>query len=189
MSRQFMALVAAVALGAATLAATEAIPTAFQDVVSDATLIVRGHITEVRSVVVPGSGIASVGTVAVDAVIKGQADGFVSIWVPGGQVGRDRFVMIGAPTLKTGQQAEFFLKRGPDNRLRPVGLSLGIFDIHAAPATGQPVVDPPLVVGRTASAGRVVRGDVRRQPMAVQEFESLVRLVMAGRRAVRRGGR
>lgn len=191
MSRHVMAVAVAVALGGGALTATEAVPTAFRVVVTEATLIVRGRITEVRSVVVPGSGIASVGTVAIDAVLKGQADTFVSIWVPGGQIGRDRFVMIGAPTLRPGQQALFFLKRGADNRLRPVGLGMGIFAIHAAPGTGQPVVNPPLVVGRTASAGAVLRGDPRRRSMTVQEFESLVRLVMAGRRPGRpgRGGR
>jgi hypothetical protein len=186
MSRHVMALAAAVALATASLTATEVVPTPFRTVVSGAALIIRGHITEVRSVVVPGAGIESVGTVAVDAVLKGQSDAFVSIWVPGGQVGRERFVMIGAPRLRTGQQALFFLERGPDNRLRPVGLSMGIFTIYAASGTGQPVVNPPLVVGRTASAGTVVRGDVRRQSMAVPEFEALVRLVMAGQQPGRR---
>ena len=44
------------------------------------------------------------------------------------------------------------------------------------------MVAPPVVGGWTAAtAGPVVRGDPRRQTMAIAEFESLVRLIVAGR--------
>jgi hypothetical protein len=46
-------------------------------------------------------------------------------------------------------------------------------------ATGRAVIDAPVVLGQTASVGPIVRGDVRRKPMAVQDFEALVRLVAA----------
>jgi hypothetical protein len=57
-------------------------------------------------------------------------------------------------------------------------MSMGIYRVHVDARTGLPVVNPPVVAGETASAGRVVRGDTRRQPFSVGEFESLVRLVM-----------
>ena len=67
---------------------------------------------------------------------------------------------------------------------------MGVYDVLPDPQTGRPAVRPPVVMGRTASAGPVVRGDVRRKLLSIQEFESLVQLIMASRGvAVPRGGR
>jgi hypothetical protein len=159
------------------LEATLLIPAEFREIVGDAGLIVRGVVTDVRSFVVSGSAIDSVATVAVESLIKGQADGFVSVRVPGGEVGRTRYVMTGAPTFRVGQRAVFFLKRGPDAGWRPVGLTMGVYRVQVEPGTSRAVVQAPVIPGRTAAtAGPVPRGDVRRRPMP---FESLVQLVMA----------
>ncbi|MFI5177231.1 MAG: hypothetical protein ACHQO8_01620 [Vicinamibacterales bacterium] len=185
MSRLLAAFVVLTA-ATASLVATEIVPMDFREVVADATLIVRGHVTDTRGVADP-AGVSTVATVAVDRVLKGQAEDFISVRVPGGTIGRYRYVFVGAPTLAVSEQAVFLLKRGPDNALRPVGLTQGIYEIRALPG-GQPVVAPPLVAPQTAAAGQVVRGDARRKLMAVAEFESLVRLVMAGQ-SVSQGGR
>jgi hypothetical protein len=188
MSRFVTTLVCVVALGA-TAAATVFVPTEFREVVADAGLIVRGHLTDVRAIAT-GATVETVGTVAVENVLKGQSDGFVSIRVPGGVVDGRRFVMVGAPELRVGEQALFFLKRGADNVWRPVGLSMGICSVHADPVTGRPVIDPPVLAGRTATAGqRIARGDPRRRPMSIQEFESMVQLVVATRAGVTGSGR
>jgi len=172
-------LIVAVLLMGASLSATVFVPTEFREVVNDAGLIVRGRITDVRAEVVADRGIESIGTISVDAVIKGAADRFVAVRVPGGVVGATRAVMVGAPRLSVNEQAVFFLKRGSDNYWRPIGLSMGIYRLQYDRASRRTLVNAPVLMGPTASAGRVVRGDVRRAPMAVPEFESLVRLVMA----------
>jgi len=178
MPRAVSSLLIAVACLTRPLLATVVVPAEFKDIVADATLIVRGHVTDVRGIVVPDRGIETVTTIAVDRAIKGPSADFVSMRVPGGVVGRNRWVMVGAPVMRVGEQAVFFLKRDPDgNGWRPVGLGMGIYAIHASPAARTPVVDPPVIAGRTAAAGRVVRGDSLRKPMAVSEFESLVRAV------------
>jgi len=192
MARKLFALWFGLALAGASLTATVVVPAEFREVVSDATLIVRGRVTDVRSFVVVGNLIDSVATVAVESVLKGQADTFVPVRVPGGEVGRTRYVLLGAPTFRVGQQAVFFLKRGPDNAWRPIGLAMGVYRVQAEPSTGRPVVRPPVVPGRTAAArGPTTRGDTRRRSLPVTEFESLVRLVMAAppAQAVPRGGR
>lgn len=165
------------------LDATSVVPAAFDEIVADSTLIVRGRVTDVRAAVVAGDGMSSFATVAVEAVLKGRAGAFVAVRVPGGQIGRSRVVMAGAPTLRVADHAVFFLARGADGTFRPVGLSMGVYRVSRDAGTGRAVVDPPLVVGVTAPVGRVVRGDVGRRSMPVQEFESLVRLV-ASRRAI-----
>jgi hypothetical protein len=81
------------------------------------------------------------------------------------------------------------LQRGSDNAWRIVGFSMGVFRVKLEPLTGRAVIDPPVLSGQTASVtGRVVRGDPRRKPVPVQEFESLVRLVMAAQ-GFPKGGR
>jgi hypothetical protein len=190
--RRVLLFVAAMALAGSFLAASETIPTQFREVVADATLIVRGHVTDVRAFVAPGGDVQTAATVAVDSVIKGQPDTFVSVRVPGGEIGRYRYVMVGAPTFRVGESAVFFLKQGSDNAWRPIGLTMGVFRVQADPSTGRAVVHPPVVSGSTSPGrGPVVRGDSRRQLMPVSDFESLVRLVIASPRnvAIPRGGR
>ena len=185
-------LLIAVALAGVSTSATVVVPTEFREVVTDAELIVRGRVTDVRSFVVPGDGIDTVATVAVEAVLKGQADGFVSVRVPGGEVGGTRVVMVGAPTFKNGDRAVLFLKHTPDTNWRPIGLTMGVYRVQAEPGTGRAIVYPPAVASasRTASA-TIVRGDPQRKLLPVGEFESLVKLVMASpaSQAVPRGGR
>jgi len=163
------------------LAAHVVVPTEFREVVAEAPLIVRGTVTDVRVVSQPGPTVESVATVAIESVLKGEADRFVSVRVPGGQVGTRRFVMVGAPTLVAGEHAVFFLRRDRSGSWRPVGLSMGVYPVRADRQTGRGVVAPPAVAGWTASVGPVVRGDTRRQTVSVQEFESMVRLIAAGR--------
>ena len=149
--------------------ATIAVPAEFREIVADAALIVRGRLTDVRAVTTIDRSIESIGTIGVDSVLKGAADRFVSIRVPGGVVGRTRVVMVGAPALPPNEQAVFFLKRGADKFWRPVGLSMGIYRVHidprdapgAHPGAGGARVDR---VGRTGRARRLApRTDGRRR--------------------------
>ena len=178
--RLLLSMTAAVAIVTATASAHVVIPAEFREVVSDSTLILRGRVTDVRSVEGP-HGIDSVATIAVENVLKGNANGFVYVRLPGGQIGNNRWVMAGVPTLRDGQRAVFFLKPGiTDTAYRPIGLSLGLYRIQPDPISGRPMVEPPVVAGRNAPAtGTITRGDTRRKQMPVTEFESLVKLVMA----------
>jgi len=181
MIRRLLVAAALIPAAGISLAAHVVVPTEFREVVADSGLIVRGMVTDVRTVRLSGGSVESFATVAVDAVLKGDAVRFVTVRVPGGQIGTRRFVMVGAPTLSAGQQAVFFLRRAGDGSWRPVGLSMGVYRLRADRATGGAVVAPPAVAGWTASAGPVVRGDTRRQTISVQEFESMVRLIATGR--------
>lgn len=163
------------------LHATLTIPADFRTVVNDASLIVRGRVTDVRSVQIPGIGVESIATIAVENVLKGQASGFVYVRVPGGIIGDRRYTAVGSPAFRVGQRAVLFLRPSPtDSTLRPIGLTMGVYPIQTDPATGKVTVEPPVLAGTTTDAnGVVVRGDRRRGPVAVSDFESLVRLAMA----------
>jgi len=100
-----------------------------------------------------------VATISVGSVLKGAPVDFVSVRVPGGTIGRSRFVMIGAPVITVGADAVWFLKRGSGDALWPVGLSMGVYRVKADAQSGLPIVDPPNVPGQTVQPGRLVRGD------------------------------
>ena len=106
--RWIFALAAAVWIAGASLAATVFVPTEFREIVADAMLIVRGRVTDVRPIAVPATGVESIVTVGVETVLKGAANGFVSLRVPGGDTGRFRHVMLGAPVLRPGERAVFY---------------------------------------------------------------------------------
>jgi hypothetical protein len=177
-------LVSLIGIVAATVAAGASVttPAGFNEVVTESSLIVRGHVTATRTIVGSAGEIATVATVAVDRVLKGTASAFVSVLVPGGDLGSTRVVMVGAPALRVNDAAVFCLGRGADGLWRPVGLASGIFRVRPDPATGRAVVNAPVTVS-SASAGPVVRGNVSRRPLTVPEFESLVRLSLARRTA------
>ena len=162
----------------ATLLASVTEPLTLRQLASGATLIARGSVTDVRAFQVPGRGIESIATVAVERVIKGEFESHVAVRVPGGLVGRYRQVKVGAPTLRINQQAVFFLKRSPDNAWRPIGMSAGVVRVRTEPATGRRLVSPVIVQDFTTPAGTVVRGDDRRRSLSVDEFEALVAAVM-----------
>jgi hypothetical protein len=186
--RPLTALVAAlVVLLSAATGASVSVPIEFRDMVAAADLIVRGRVTDVRATRSEDAGVESVATVAVENALKGTSDSFVYVRVPGGEVGRYRYVMAGAPVLRVNELAVFFLRRGADNSLRPIGLSAGIYAIGREPSTGRPVVRPPVVADRTGTAAP--RGDVRRTLVPVGDFESLVRLMVAARTAAPRSSR
>src|SRR5262245_44908633 len=148
--RSFVVSVVALFFSVLTLQANVIVPAEFREVVREASVIVRGRVTDVRSLVVPATGIESIVTVAVESRMKGDASSFVYVRVPGGEVGRSRVVMTGSPTFQIGQRAVFFLRaNGTDSTMRPVGLAQGVYRVQSEPQTGKPVVAPPLVSGVT----------------------------------------
>lgn len=135
-------------------AASTKLPADFRVTVTDATVIVRGRVTDVRAVRSVRGEVETVATIAVAAVLKGEAGAHVSLRVPGGTIGRVRTVMPGAPRVSLGDEGVYLLKRVPGGALWPVGLSSGIYRV-------------------TSTGGRPM---VRSMPLS--EFESLVTLVV-----------
>ena len=162
--------------------ATVAVPTDLADVVSTATLIVRGRVVDTRAFTDVANGpVTTAVTVAITEVLKGRAESTVTFRVHGGELGRYRHVMIGSPVFATGEVAYLFLKRAPDGALWTVGLGAGVYRVSSGSGSpGALVVNPPVVAGVTATTGApVVRGDSRRKPMSVSDFSGVVRLLMA----------
>jgi hypothetical protein len=114
-------------------------------------------------------------TLDVAAYLKGTLGSPVQFRVPGGELGRYRSILIGAPEFAINQHVIVFLgARGPSVPY-VLGLSQGVFRLVAARNGSGWLVTPPPVLPAVAGPARLVRGDAGRQPMPLADFERQVR--------------
>ena len=173
------ALAAAVAAGPAARA-TVLVPAELGELVRESQAIVHGRVVDVTAVWADGRRrIDSLVTLEVDEYLKGDFGAQVTIRVPGGQIGRYRSVMVGAPSFAEGDEVVLLLgARGPSIPY-VLGLSQGVFRVVEDPQTrARVVVPPPLAAGVDVQA--VKRGDGARRPLPLDRFTADVRALVAG---------
>ena len=161
------------AIGFATVYA----PADFAEMVTTSRLVVHGTVIDSRSEpTADRSGIVTFVTVDVDQSLKGTPGESVTFRVPGGQVGRYRRVVVGAPEFERGDEVVLFLtSRGPSIPY-VFGLSQGVYRVSRS--SGRAIVVPPAVYLREgAASGVVVRGDPARRTLPLDEFAREVRAV------------
>ena len=149
---------------------TVVIPAEFTEMVNGSQVIVHGVVTGVQAQMVGSRRtIESLVTVRVVDTLKGGAETTTVFRVPGGQVGRYRRVMVGAPEFAPGDEVVLFLAGRAPSMPMPFGLNQGVYRVTrtAAGATVRPLV----------GEGRVVRGDPARRPVAVDAFVATVRAI------------
>ena len=168
-----------IALATASAGATVLIPIEFRELVHVSSAIVHGRVTDARAAWVDGRrAVETFVTIEVTEYMKGSLGGTLTVRVPGGQIGRYRTIVVGAPAFHDGDEVVLFL-RSYDGALSIVGLSQGAFRV-VADSSGRRLVTTPVVMGTSADAsGPVRRGDAGRRPLAVDAFRDLVRRVVA----------
>jgi hypothetical protein len=183
-------IVACIAAGGS-LSATTLVPADFAQMARESELIVRGTVVRVDSQRTGArQTIESLITLRVSDTIKGSAAEETVFRVPGGKVGPNRRVMVGAPQFSQGDEVILFLKGRAPAIAMPYGLSQGVYRVSRTAGTS--VVTPAVVAG----AGRVTRGDPARRPIDPLAFTRQVRDALAqsaplpappeGRRAIPR---
>jgi hypothetical protein len=162
-------------------AATVYVPVDFKEMVTASEAIVHGRVVEVHSQLTSDrTRIVSYVTLDIDDAIKGSFRESVTFRVPGGQVGRYRRIIVGAPQFERGDEVVVFLSaRGPSIPYI-FGLSQGLFRVQRF-ADGRAVVTPPAVLARGSNAERVVRGDPARRPLPLASFARDVKAILEGR--------
>lgn len=164
--------------------ATALIPIEFRELVTISDVIVHGRVADVHGEWTEGRrGVETLVTIDARDYLKADLGSSVTIRVPGGQLGRYRTVFVGAPEFRVDDEVVLFLRRLPvdGGRYVIVGLSQGAYRVVVDAQTGRPTVVSPVVMSTTPDAAeRVVRGDVRRRPVALDAFRDLVRQVLAG---------
>ena len=163
-----------VSLVVASADATTVAPLSFEKLVTESSTVVYGRVSSVRSQwTADRRFIESVVSIDVIQGMKGGAAETLSFTVPGGQVGRYLNVIPGAPMFATGDLAVFFLTAQGPRLPVTTGLTQGIYRVQRDAASGGMVVMPPV----SDTAGRVVRGDLRRKPVSLASFEGRVRAI------------
>ena len=162
------------AMSAASLSAMVVVPAEFSEMVTASELVVHGRVVEIRPQIVGDRRtIETVVTLTVLDAIKGQPGTTVYFRVPGGQIGRYRRFMVGAPEFVAGDEVVLFLKGRPPAVPFPFGLSQGVYRV-VRDGDGRSLVTPPIV---SEAAGRVVRGDASRRPLELAAFARNVRAI------------
>src|SRR5262249_30014655 len=162
--------------------ATTIAPADLGELARDAVAIARGRVVDVRSQWTEDRGtVETIVTLDVESYLKGSLGATIRFKVPGGELGRYRTIVVGAPDFAVEQRVVVFLGAHGPTVPHIVGFNQGVFRIpRAQDDSGWTVAPPPNVAGPTTI--RIVRGDASRRPVPLAEFEQQVRtLAGAGR--------
>jgi hypothetical protein len=179
MIRVMLACAVASAMSGAPASGTVLVPAELGTLVREAPIVVRGRVAAVEPQwSADRRSIETLVTIDVESYLKGSLGQALTFRVPGGQIGRFRSVVVGAPAFLVDERVVLFLgHRGP--RVPYVlGLSQGVYRLAAAEGGWQ--ITPPAVIGGAGPARPVVRGDPARRPLSLSAFERHVRDLMAG---------
>ena len=162
--------------------ATVLIPADLGELSRDAVAIARGRVAALDARWTEDRGtIETIVTLEVESYLKGGLGSTLRFRVPGGELGRFRSVVVGAPAFAVDQRVVVFLgARGPSVP-HLLGMSQGVFRVsRAADNSGWLVTSPVILPQATGVSARVVRGDPARRALALDDFESTVRALAGG---------
>ena len=155
------------------------VPADFAELVGEARAIVYGRVSAVQPQLTDDRRHIDT-LVFLEAVsyFKGDLGRNVTFRVPGGELGRYRTVIVGAPAFAPGDEVVLFLgARGPSVPY-VLGLSQGVFRVVADSASGERRVLPSPLVARGPDVERIVRGDPARRPVSLSQFATQVGRVL-----------
>lgn len=148
------------------------------DLVNESRAIVYGRVSETRAVLVDSrQRVETLVTLDVEAALKGEPGRTVVFRVPGGEIGRYRSILVGAPTFELDAEVVVFLAGAAPAIPHVVGLSQGVLRVaRDSRSESLVVMAPPMSTESTPQ--RVVRGDPARRPVAIEQFVADVRAMV-----------
>jgi hypothetical protein len=167
---------------AASVRATVIVPADLGELSRDALAIVRGRVAAVDARYTEDRGaIETIVTLDAESYLKGGLGQQVRFRVPGGELGRYRSIVVGAPEFAVDQRVVVFLAAQGPAIPHVVGFSQGVFRVVRSDAGGWMVTPPPNLPAAGASVP-IVRGDVTRRALPLADFEQRVRTLAGGAR-------
>ncbi len=163
-------------LSAPPAGATVLVPADLTELSRGAAWIVRGTVSQVTPQWADGRRrIETVVTLEVAQVLKGDRCVRVSFKVPGGDIGRYRSIMLGAPTFRVGEEVILFLGATAPALPHLLGLGQGVYRIQRDTRTGEGRVISPALFASPDRDVTVRRGDLSRRTLSLEEFGGQVR--------------
>jgi hypothetical protein len=162
--------------------ATVLIPADLGELSRDALAIARGRVAALDAQWTEDRGtIETIVTLEVESYLKGGLGSTLRFRVPGGELGRFRSIVVGAPSFAVDQRVVVFLGVHGPSVPHLLGLSQGVFRVSRAPDdSGWLVTSPVMLPAAGGVTARVVRGDPARRPLALGVFEQTVRALAGG---------
>jgi hypothetical protein len=169
-------------LVAASTSATVLLPTDLGELSRSAHSIARGRIVALEPHWTDKHRtVETIVTLEADAYLKGALGETVRFRVPGGELGRYRSIVVGAPQFAIGQLVVVFLGVRGASVPYVLGLSQGVFRL-VRDSEGGWLVTPSVILPETGGLARSVRGDVARRSMALADFERRVQALAGAAR-------
>jgi hypothetical protein len=173
------ALAAALVATPALLRGTVIVPAEFREIVAGSEIIAFGRVADAVAEASPDrKRIDTLVTFDVGTYLKGAGAGSIVVRVPGGQVGRYRDLLVGAPVFTPGDEAILFLTVR-DGQPYIFGLNQGVFRVRFDPDLRRRIVVPPALRARSETPETVVRGAAARRSVPLETFGAHVRAVLA----------
>jgi hypothetical protein len=168
---------------ASTARATVVIPADLAELSRDAIAIVRGRVARVDAQFTEDRGaIETIVTLEVESYLKGALGQIVRFRVPGGELGRFRSIVVGAPEFAVDQHVVVFLGAFGPSVPHIVGFNQGVFRVVRGADNSGWVVAPPANLPVVGASARIVRGDSSRRALPLGDFEQKVRTLAGGAR-------
>jgi hypothetical protein len=160
--------------------ATVFLPADLGELSREARAIVRGRVVAVEARWADDHRtIDTIVTLEVERYLKGAFGSTLLFRVPGGELGRLRSIVVGAPEFAVEDRVVLFLGAREPGIPFVLGLSQGVFRlVHSSDNSGW-LVTPPGVFPSAATAA-IVRGDSSRRPMPLADFELRIRALAGG---------
>jgi hypothetical protein len=166
---------------AASAFATVVVPADLGELSRDAVAIVRGRVSAVDARYTEDRRtIETTVTLDVESSLKGTFGGTLQFRVPGGELGRFRSIVVGAPEFSVNQHVVVFLGAHGPSVPYVLGLNQGVYRLVRTADNGGWLVTPPATLPSTTGAMPIVRGDPARKPLSLADFESRVRALAGG---------
>lgn len=166
---------------AATARATVVVPADLGELSRDARAIALGRVVAVDGRWTDDRRtIETIVTLEVDRYFKGSLGSTLHFRVPGGEFGRYRTIVVGAPEFAVDQRVVVFLSVAGPMIPYIVGFNQGVYRVVPADQGGEWLVTPPPMLPSAVVSSRVVRGDGSRKPLALGDFEARVRTLAGG---------
>jgi hypothetical protein len=168
---------------AATARATVIIPADLGELSRDAIAIVRGRVAAVDSQWTEDRGtVETIVTLEVERYLKGALGQVVRFRVPGGELGRFRTIVVGAPDFVVDERVVVFLGANGPTVPHIVGFNQGVYRLVRPADNSGWIVTPPANLPAAAGSAAIVRGDASRRPLPLADFETRVRQLAGGAR-------
>lgn len=162
--------------------ATVVVPADLGELSRDARAIARGRVAAVEGRWTDDRRtIETIVTLEVASYWKGALGPTLQFRVPGGDLGRYRSVVVGAPEFVVDQQVVVFVGAAGPMIPYVLGLNQGVYRVVRAPDGAGLVVTPPPLLPSAVRAP-IVRGDAARTALPIADFEARVRALAGGAR-------